>query len=172
MEKFKVEQRVDNAFNVLFNNDEELLAQNKLNFGCNLDLPERSSVTNRDEKVNTFKNVLKQAVLFFPGAVILYGATIVLFWNYFSYQPDTALCLGMVLVSSIMLITGIGDIKNFKHLLIPLSIITTCTILFFVSLFMGGQNFMQDASYYLFPLVFTLPFLVKGLTDTTSKINN
>lgn len=162
--KPKINQPVerDDEFNYegFFQSDLVFDFNNKISSGYN-----QLGLTNepQDEKQHGWLSLLAKSLLYFTGTFLLYGATVVLFWNHFSYQPDTMACLGMVLLGGVMMILGIGNIRNPKHLLIPASVILLTAILFLVSSVIGDQNFMQDISYYLFPLVFCLPILTKEL---------
>lgn len=64
-----------------------------------------------------------------------------------------------------MVWVGLGDFKNKKHILLPLTVVTT-TILFSVLvsfIFAEVKPWtLFDYSIYLFPLILVLPILVKN----------
>jgi len=73
------------------------------------------------------------------------------------------------LIGSFMTIFGIGNIKNPKHLAIPLSIVTLSVVVFsFFSMF-EKSNYIFEYGIYFFPAALIFSLLAKELADRTEE---
>lgn len=80
--------------------------------------------------------------------------------------------LMVFLIGSFMTIFGIGDLKNPKHLAIPLSIVAVGITAFLLFSTFGQLRYIADYGIYFFPIALIAPFLAKDLVDKTDKSNN
>jgi uncharacterized membrane-anchored protein len=114
-------------------------------------------------------SVLKQVFLFFPGTLLLFMSSGFVFDAYFSGMVDVMFVIGglpWILMYSFMMIFGIGDVKNPKHLAIPLSVVSVSLLIFLISSFLPDSlhnKFLYEYSIYLFPIALVAPFFVKDL---------
>ncbi len=114
-------------------------------------------------------SLLKQVFLFFPGTLLLFMSSSFIFDAYFSGMIDFMFVIGglpWILMYSFMMIFGIGDIKNPKHLAIPLSVVLVSLFIFLASTFLPDSlhnKFLYEYSIYLFPIVLIAPFFAKNL---------
>lgn len=164
MKKIKIKDRIKNARNAFLDN-EHFEENNRLNYANkSIFLPDENFL-NFTGRHKVWATILKQVFLFFPGTLLLWISTLVLFFNYFTWQPQNYLKISTLIVGSLMMIGGIGNLKNPKHLVVPFSAIAVCALLFVISLRAGGQSFLMNGAIYFFPLMLIVPFLAKGWID-------
>ena len=167
MKKTKIKQRIENARNAFL--DDEILTKNdSISFVRDYDVLRKEISGVAVEKSDASCKILKQTLLFFPGTFLLWSSTLALSFNYFVWQPQNFLKIFFLIGGGLLMIGGIGDLKNPKHLAIPFSGIAICALPFIISLFTTGQSFLMGEAVYFFPLVLVVPFLAKGLVDRNS----
>ena len=111
--------------------------------------------------------ILKGLFLFLPGVVFLFGSAQFMFHAFFTGRFsvfNVLLGLPWLFLWGFMVMFGIGNVKNPKHLYIPFSIVGIAFLTFLVSFLLGdeiGWSFLTSYSLYLFPLVFAVPVLVR-----------
>lgn len=179
MSKAKIKERFGNAVNAFF--DDEKLCNN-----TSLISPNDSSKFNFDETesfADKYKNpikLLKQIFLFLPGAFLSFFMSVA-FTGFIILRPSMGgenhlyLAIFITIASAFMTFLGLGDWRNPKHLVIPISIIGLSIILGVVgSITHGVDNFPQFIDHYaanFLPLAFILPFLAKGWVDKMDSEN-
>ncbi len=163
MKKVKIDQRIENAFNAFFEteNDKTLAA---MTYGSETALVRDTPIETFSQKADKVFDVFKKAFLFLPGTFVLFEATLtsVYFYNDFGMN----LWFMFWFASGIFMVwAGLGDLKNKKHLLMPLSTISITLIFSFLLSFLPES--LQPAGFfeysiYLFPLALIAPILVKN----------
>jgi uncharacterized membrane-anchored protein len=124
---------------------------------------------------DTWISLLKQVFLFFPGTLLLFMSSGFIFDAYFSGMVDIMFVIGglpWILMYSFMIIIGIGDIKNPKHLAIPLSVVLVSLFIYLISTILPDSlhnKFLYEYSIYLFPLALITPFFVKNTIEESEK---
>ena len=171
MKKTKLKHRIENAVNAFFENDRENYVENRLTFAGNSALLKQETAVRFNEKGDVLVKILKRTFLFLPGAFYLFFGTLSVFaFDVIQIQPIAI--LPMFLIGGFMTIFGIGNIKNPKHLAIPLSICAVGTAAFaFFSMFDGIKSVFEYGIYF-FPLSLIAAFLAKSLVDKTDKIKS
>ena len=164
MKKTKCKRQINKAFIAFF--DDKNSANSKLRFAGNSTLPEVEKISNLNKKADVYFAAFKKIFLFLPGVLILHLACVAAV----SFYKDFGINFQMIFwfVSGILMVwAGIGDLKNRKHFLLPLSVILS--ILPFAILF----NFLSpnaiEYSVYFFPLFFAVPILAKDWIDGMEK---
>jgi hypothetical protein len=141
--------------------------------------PEDFSTT--DEKSffseNTYQvfNVLRQLFIFLPSAFLLFFASISLTARLIFPMPENVLKVSFIqlilmLILALMTILGLGDLRNPKHLSIPLSIISVGVILGIIgTIFFDWYEFgyfIRNYVPYFLPLAFIAPILARNWADS------
>ena len=171
MKKTKFKRRIENAANAFFENDRENYGENNLTFANDLRLLKQETAERFNEKGDVFVKILKRAFLFFPGAFYLFfGMMSVLAFDIARLQPFAV--VPIFLIGGFMTIFGIGNLKNPKHLAIPLSISAVGIAAFLVFSMFGGLRSVFQYGIYFFPLALIAPFLAKSFVDKTDKAKN
>jgi hypothetical protein len=163
MKKVKTDQRIENAFNAFFetDNDKTLTA---LTYSGETALRQDVPIETFTQKADKWFGIFKKAFLFLPGTFLLFEATLtsVYFYNNFGMN---LWFLFWFASGGFMVWAGLGDLKNKKHLLMPLSIISI-TLVFSILLSFLPQSLQPagffEYSIYLFPLALITPILVKS----------
>lgn len=168
MGKVKIKERIKNARRAFFDDEsfDEPRARNSAN--KSVFLPNENFLNFAGRNL-VWATILKQVLLFFPGTFLVFGTSLALSLNYFIRQPQNFSKIFFLIVGSLMMIGGIGDLKNPKHLVIPFSAIAVCALLFMISFGAGGQSFLMNGAIYFFPIMLIAPFLAKGLVDRKSE---
>ncbi len=164
MKKVKIDQRIENAFNAFFEteNDKTLTA---LSYGGKTALVQNVSIETFTQKADNWLGIFKKAFLFLPGTFVLFFATLssVFFYDIFGVNLWMLFWLAS---GSFMVWAGLGDLKNKKHLLMPLSVFSM-TFVFAILLSLLPESVQPSGffeySIYLFPLVLIAPILVKNI---------
>lgn len=170
MKKTKIEQRINNAINAFFTNEPENIVENSLSFANDSALLKQETAEQFNKKGDLLVKILKRSFLFFPGVLYLFFGTFSIltfdfFWNPFSI-------LAIFLIGSFLTIFGIGNLKNPKHLVIPVSIVAVAIMTFAIFSTIGGLKFVFQYGIYFFPLALMIPLLAKSLVDKTSEVKN
>ncbi len=164
MRRIKIKERIEAARNafleVAASDENKVSARSK----ASIFLPNEDFL-NFTGEYKVWVTILKQIFLFFPGTVLVWFSTLALFFNYFVWQPQNHSVIFVLISGSLLMIGGIGDLKNPKHSIVPLSAILIGAFVFVISLFAGGQSFLINKAIYCFPLALIVPFLAKGFTD-------
>lgn len=158
MKKTKIEQRIKNAFNAFFE-DEFSDEQTSLTVSGNQEIAQTFATTDISQKADKYFGLFKKVFSFLPGvlflhlavpATIMFGLSI---WGLFWFAA------GIFMVWS-----GIGDLKNKKHFLLPLSVVFVALIFsipFIISPF-SLSNYYNYFYIGILPLLFIAPILVKN----------
>ncbi len=171
MKKTKIEQRVKNAVNAFFDHDQENFAEDSLILAGDSTLLKPEMAARINEKGDLLVKILKRAFLFLPGAFYLFFGTIsVLSFEFFWDKPWAI--LAAFLIGSFMTIFGIGNIKNPKHLMIPLSIVAVGMTAFLLFSTLGNLKYVFAYGIYFFPIALVVSFLAKNLADQTDDEKN
>lgn len=168
MEKTKTKQRIENAFNAFFEEERENFVENNLSYANNSDLLKQETIERFDEKADVLVKILKRGFLFLPGTFYLFFGTLTIL-EFELLQNNPFAVLTVFLIGSFMTIFGMGDLKNPKHLAIPLSIVSVAIFTFSLFWIFQKQNYIFEFGIYLFPLALIVPFVSKNLTDKTEK---
>ena len=127
----------------------------------------QQTATHLNEKGDLLVKILKRAFLFLPGVFYLFFGTFMIFSFEFFWNPFTILAI--FLIGSFLTIFGIGNLKNPKHFVIPLSIIAVGIVAYsFFSMF-GSLKYVFEYGIYFFPIALIAPFLAKSLVDRTDE---
>ncbi len=170
MKKTKIKDRFENAVNAFFAEDERL-DQNSLMSAADSRLFKQETALRMSEKGDILVKILKRTFLFLPGAFYLFFGTLSVFaFDVIQIQPLAI--LPIFLIGGFMTIFGIGNIKNPKHLAIPLSISAIGIAAYAVFSILGGEKAVFHYGIYFFPLALIVPFLAKGLVDKTDETEN
>lgn len=171
MKKTKIEQRFENAVNAFFDNENTTQYSPSVYEG-NVNLMQAESPKKFTKKADLLVKILKRTFLFFPGAFVLFhltlASTVVALdaSAWLNYPFKLALVL---LVSAFMVMFGLGNIRNGRHLLIPASILFSAVSFgLVISLLDDSLKIMENYAIYLTPLALVIPILVKGVIDRTS----
>lgn len=169
MKKTKLKQRINNAVNAFFDNNQEKYRENNLVFANDSGLLKQETDARFDEKGDILVKILKHTFIFLPGALYLFfGAMFGFSFEFFWENPLTIFVV--FLIGSFMTIFGIGNIKNPKHLAIPISIIAVGITAFSLFSMFGKLKYIFEYGIYFFPLALVVPVLAKSLADRTGKI--
>jgi peptidoglycan/LPS O-acetylase OafA/YrhL len=114
--------------------------------------------------------ILKRAFIFLPGALYLFFGMLTIFSFDFLWSPASALIV--FLIGSFMTIFGIGNLKNPKHLAIPLSICAISIAAYTIFSTFGGLRSVFEYGVYFFPLALISSFLAKSLVDKIGTEEN
>ncbi len=131
----------------------------------------RTEENSAESNGDNWLKIIKRLFLFLPGAFLLFMSSTFLFEAFFSMNWDFVQVLSAMpwmLLWGSMVLFGIGDLKNPKHLAIPFSIVGISLIVFLISSLLGDSSklwFLSYYSIYLFPLALIVPFLAKGWVD-------
>lgn len=166
MKKPKIKQRVKNSVNAFFDNGREKYGENSLSFVNHSDLLNRDTISTLHAKGDSLVKILKQTLIFLPGVLYLFFGTMFSLWYEF-FRQDRLTVLVVFLIGSFMTIFGIGNLKNPKHLVIPLSIIAVGLTVFSLFLMLGKLKYIFKYGIYIFPLALIVPFIAKDLVDKT-----
>ena len=121
-----------------------------------------------DEKGDALVTMLKKVFIFFPGVLYLFFITISIFTFDFVWNEPFSILLAFV-IGGFMTIFGIGDLKNPKHLAIPLSIVSIGIAAFSLFSMLGSVGSIFKYGIYFFPLALIVPFLAKSFVDKTDE---
>ena len=156
MNKTKLDDRIENVLNTFFEprpEPDELALRYEGNAAILM-----SDEIPFTEKAEKWTNIVRQALLFVPGAFLLYYMTLSMIFFY----PELGVPLQgtlMLLSGAFMCFAGSGSLKNTKNLIIPASITATAIFTALIaSLFTGSlQSDMYFwYSIYLFPVALIL----------------
>lgn len=163
MKKTKFDQRINNAFTAFFDDDQENFGENSLAFAPDSALLKPEPAAQFNEKGDRLVKILKRVFLFFPGVLYLFFGTLQILSFDFFRSPLTILVV--FLIGSFLTIFGLGNLKNPKHLAIPLSIVAVGIITFWFFSTLGGLKYVFEYGIYFFPLALIAPVLANSLVD-------
>ncbi len=119
--------------------------------------------------------LFKKTLLFLPGAILLFMTANFLFLTFFSHYWDlfqVFLSLPWVALYGFMVMYGLGDIRNPKHTLLPISIVLLSFFFCLIPLLVTNTGFIShfySRSFYLMPLVLMVPVIVKQWVETEQE---
>ncbi len=163
MRKTKIEQRINNAVNAFFEHDQENFGENSLSVASDSALRKEETAAPLSEKGDRLVKILKRVFIFFPGALYIFFFTLSIFSFEFLQNPFTLLMV--LLIGGFLTIFGLGNLKNPKHLVIPLSVIAVGCATFALFSTIGGLKYVFEYGIYFFPLALIAPLLAKSLVD-------
>lgn len=169
MKDVKLKERLENAFEVFFENVETNSTQ--LEKIHNDEIAKESA--QKTKAKNLFK-IIRQVFFFLPGTFV----TFFLWMDMMALGSIPHLSLFFMLVLLLppfLIVLGMGNIKNLKHWVMPLNVIILGAFLGFVlssvpalkSFFTGNGKVM-----ILFPLALITAVLSKNLADNLSESNS
>lgn len=171
MKETKFKRRIENVANAFFENERENYGENNLIFQSDSALFKQQTAAQFSAKGDVLMKILKRTFLFFPGAFYLFFGTMSIF-AFDVIQIKPLAILPIFLIGGFMTIFGIGNIKNLKHLAIPLSIAAVGTSAYAIFSTFGGIEAVSDYGIYFFPLALIAAFLSKSLVDKTDEIED
>ena len=170
MKKTKIEQRINNAVSAFFETERENFGEDSLTFGGDSALIKQETAADFNEKGDALVKILKRTFLFLPGALYLFFGVLSIFAFDFLQNPLTVSAI--FLIGSFMTIFGLGNLKNPKHMAIPLAIGALAIITFAVFSMFGGLKSVFEDGIYFFPFALISALLAKSLVDKTNKTEN
>ncbi len=189
MRKVKLDTKSEKSVDSFFDN-ENPDGNKALSFAGSakiLELEKEKSFTGEHKSLIS---LLKQVFIFLPGAFLLFfmsfGVAIILmeiivYRRALETLPDDflfqfALIGLLVFLGTFMTWFGLGDIKNRKHLAIPVSLMVAGTIIGAVvkaaaNIFDLADRMLDDFGYliYLLPLALIIPILAKSIVDRKTE---
>ncbi len=183
MKEVKLKERLANAYAAFF--EDEKFDDNE---SLNLTAHETNSPLEKppflSDTTKTVFNIFKQIFLFLPATFLLFFMSIV-FTALFLLRPFEGapgrrgiffLPLIVFLITAFTTVLGLGNWREPKHYLIPLSIISLGIVLgVFGSVFWGNTGFgyfLKNVVPYFIPLAFIVPVLVKGWVDKNDEVDS
>lgn len=163
MKKTKIEQRINNAVNAFFDDEPKTFGENSLALAPDSAVLKPEPAAQFNEKGDRLIKILKRVFLFFPGVLYLFFGTLQILSFDFFRSPLTVLVV--FLIGSFLTIFGLGNLKNPKHLAIPLSIVVVAITTFGLFSMLGNPLYVFEYGIYLFPLALIAPVLAKSLVD-------
>jgi hypothetical protein len=163
MKKTKIGQRINNAVNAFFDDEPETFGENGLTCAPDSALLRSETSAQFNEKGDRLVKMLKRAFLFLPGALYLFFGTLSILTFDFLWNPLTVLVV--FLIGGFLTVFGLGNLKNPKHLAIPLSIVAVGIMTFALFSAVGNLRYVFEYGIYFFPLALIAPFLAKKLVD-------
>lgn len=120
--------------------------------------------------------LIKGLFLFLPGVWLLFMSSTFLFEAYFSMNWDFVQVLSGVpwlILYGFMVLFGIGDVNDLKHLSLPLSVVGGSFFVYLISLIVDDQSksFLFYYSIYLFPFVLITPLLVRNFINVEKLVD-
>jgi hypothetical protein len=161
MKKTKLEERLQNAVNAFFA-DENLTEQNALTIIESQELAQISPADNLTQTADKYFTFFKRIFAFLPGVLFLHLLMPGIFVFGFNLWSLFFLVSGIFMVWA-----GLGDLKNKKHLLLPLSVMVVGLIFALPFYFLPPTSFSYYVYFYIgiLPLLFVAPILVKSWLD-------
>ncbi len=156
--------KIENNFNAFF--DAENFSEKALIIARDSALLKGEKTSRMIEKADEYFTLFKKMFLFLPGVLILHLAT----FAAVNFYQDIGLNLWMLFwfASGIFMTwAGIGDLRNKRHWLIPASVILSAAIIAGLGNWLSPDN--SEYSFYLMPLLFIVPVLVRSLADQVDK---
>lgn len=178
MKKIKLKARLENAFEAFFvdekfDNDSLSLTNSETN------LPTGKEPFFSETTKKVF-SVFRQIFLFLPGNFVLFFISVVV-TGIFILRPFGAgegregyfRVFVFFLIAALATVFGLGNWRNPKHYLIPVSTISVGITLGIIGSIIFGDygfgNFIRNYVPYFFPLAFIAPILMKSWLDKTDE---
>lgn len=168
MKKTTINRRFKHAAAAFFDDDEERYVARDLSFAGESDLLKREAAARRVEKGDRLVKFLKRAFIFFPGVIYLFFLTLMILTFESPLRRFFPVLLAF-LVGSFMTVFGIGNVKNPRHLVIPVSIVAVGVLAVSFFAVFGAPNKVFEHGIYFFPLALVAPFLAKGWVDSFER---
>lgn len=168
----KVKEKVKSFYDKFFEVD-EVVPEQKLSFAYEGGIDRVEEDKEFPSEVKIAFRVLKQIFLFFPGAFLLnlIGGGLTYFWlvgKELSLKPITWEVTMISLLSTFLVILGIGDIKRIKDVILPVSVLFIGSIAGFTAYLFTEQGDFGMVNKYILaftPLALVMPFIAKFLID-------
>lgn len=166
MKKTKIEQRIENAFDAFFD-DENLSEPNALTFAGNQEIGQIFSNPKKARTADKYFDWFKKLFAFLPGVLILHFAVFALLeFGIFGIWGLFWIAAGVFMVWA-----GIGNLTDKKHFLLPLSVISV-SFIFALPVTLLPVNLADIYVYFyicILPLLFITPILTKNYLDKETK---
>lgn len=165
MKKTKIEQRIENALDAFFDN-ENFTESNALMFAGDQKIEQPFSASQITQTADKYFNRFKKVCAFLPGVLILHFAAITLVEFVFSVWELFWIAAGFFMVWA-----GIGDLKNKSYLLLPLSVFSV-SLIFALPVALLPKNLADIYVYFyicILPLLFITPILTKNYLDKENQ---
>jgi hypothetical protein len=165
MKKIKLENRIENAVNAFFE-DENLHENTQLSYFADTALLANEQPKSFTQKADSVITTLKYIFFFLPGSFALYFFTLLV-----AYFPLGEASAGMLLAmalylgaGSFMTLVGIGSVKEVKNLVVPFSIMFFATIFAtIVSLLPLPTEIKEHICFYYSALLFPVALIIANL---------
>jgi hypothetical protein len=168
MKDTKLKERFENAFEAFFN--DEIIERHSMVVAGDKSLSQQFQNSELSEKADKVYGFFKKVFLFLPGVLIMHFASIS-FALFFGYEGvNLSLRVFWIAAAIFMIWAGIGDLRNKKHLLIPLPPLVL-GLAIGTSLNYLGLGFFSYV-FLLLPLFFITPILTKDAIDVWSENKN
>ena len=161
----KIRERIRNAADALFDCGAGVYDENALSCAEGAALLSDESAAQIHEKADIILKILKRAFVFLPGSLYLFFASMFGF-SYQVFRENPLTIFVVFLIGGFMTIFGIGDIRNPKHVLIPISIVAVGLTAFSLFAAVGQLSRLLDYGIYFFPVALVVSVLAKNLADT------
>lgn len=158
MNKTKLEERFEKAVNAFFES-ETLMEQNAIAVIENQELAQISPAENLAQTADKYFTLFKRIFAFLPGVLFLHLMMPGIFTFGFNIWSLFFLVSGIFMVWA-----GLGDLKNKKHIWLPISTMLVGLIFSLPFYFLPPSSFSYYVYFYIgiLPLLFIAPILVKG----------
>ncbi len=163
MEKIELKRRTENALRAFLETPKKGSAEIVLSADGDSAMRGRDVDWRSSEQADRFVKILKRGFIFLPGALYLFFGTFsILSFEFLRTLPTM---MTILLIGSFMTIFGFGNMKNPKHAVIPLSIISVAILTFsFFSLLQIAKYVFEFGVYFL-PVALIAPVLAKNIAD-------
>lgn len=165
MKKTKTEQRVETAFKDFFDGENS----NQTNFPMfagNRKVEQIFSAPKTAWTADKYFDWFKKLFAFLPGVLMLHFAAFAVFEFGFGIWGLFWIAAGFFMVWA-----GIGDLKNNKHFLLPLSVFAV-SLIFALPVALLPANLLSGYIYFyicILPVLFVTPILTKNYLDKETK---
>lgn len=165
MKKTKLEERFEKAVNAFFEN-EISNEQNALAVIENHEIAQISPAENMAQKADKIFTLFKRIFAFLPGVLLLH----MLMGGIFLFGINIGAFFWM-LAGIFMVWAGLGDLKNKKHLWLPISSVLVGLVFSLPFYFLPPTSFSNYVYFYIgiLPLLFIAPILVKGWLENDAN---
>lgn len=135
------------------------------------ELIQQSTLEIIEQRADKVWDLIKKIFIFAPGVLFLHltVGSVLTFVHMIGFTP---MMIFMLLAGSFMVWTGLGDLKNKKHLLLPLSVVSLSLLLGIPFTFLSPDLISYYIYFYIcsLPLFFIAPILTKSYLDRTNRI--
>lgn len=166
MKKIKLEERFEKAVNAFFE-DENLNEQNAIALCESQQFAQISPAENLARTADKYFTLFKRIFAFLPGVLFLHLLMPGIFTFGFSIWTLFFLVSGIFMVWA-----GLGDLKNKKHIWLPISVMLVGLIFSLPFYFLPVSSFTYYVYIYIgiLPLLFIAPILTKNWLEINENL--